>query len=719
MQENSHDRPPRENGNGPSRANRPNGDENREVSLDLTRQEVHQGQRAGDRYVRVVRIHGELFEHVGPGYLRATEGASSPKTTPQRVFSAVKRVLIGAPLPNRVEITERLTKLKALPIFASDAISSVAYATEEVLLVLALAGTGALALSIPISLTIALLLSFVAFSYRQTVYAYPTGGGSYVVSKENIGTTAGLIAAAALTLDYILTVSVSIASGTAALTSAFGVLLPYRVPLELLFLLIMIVGNLRGIRESANLFAAPTYVFIFGLSALILVGGARWILGLPPTEEVQASAIEGSEAISLWLILTAFSAGSVAMSGTEAISNGVAAFKPPEGKNAAATLTMMAAILAFFFLGIGLLAHAFRVSPSEAETVLSQLARAVFGKSFFYYLIQFATMAILILAANTSFNGFPRLASILAQDGFLPRYFANRGDRLAFSYGIVVLGGVAGLLIVVFAGNTHALIPLYAVGVFLAFTMSQLGMIRHWLRLRTAGWKRSIVINALGASMCAVVLGIAVVTKFERGAWIIVVLLPVLVGLFQFVHHHYATVARQLQIEVNGGGHEFGELRQIVLVPMADLNLASARALEFAHGMSERVNVVHVVAREEDAAEFRYKLSRFDPAARLIIVESPFRTLVEPLLAYVDALHDQDEQAFVTVVVPEFLTEHWWERLLHNGTAERLNRALRPQPNVVVVNVPYRLELNRGAPEPLLSRLRTRVRRMLPLPASR
>ncbi len=675
--------------NGKVNGNGRNGSEPKEINLDLVHQEMHQGTRAGDRYVRVVRPYGHLFQRMGPGYLRATEEVLEPRTPFWRLYHAAKHIMIGEPLRTQAEISERLSKIKALPIFASDAISSVAYAGEEVLFALIAAGTASLFLSIPISIIIAFLLCLVAFSYRQTVFAYPNGGGSYIVSKENIGTTAGLVAAAALMLDYVLTVSVSIASGTAALTSAFEVLLPYRVPIALFFIGVMVVGNLRGLRESGNIFAAPTYVFIFSLTGLIFMGLFRALTGQPPVENVTAEVTAGSEILSVWLLLTAFSAGSVAMSGTEAISNGVPAFRPPESKNAARTLVVMAAILAFFFLGISFLTHYFGIGPSEQETTLSQLGRAVFGKNYFYFLIQFATMAILVLAANTSFNGFPRLASILAQDGFMPRQFAFRGDRLAFSYGILVLGGVAGGLIFVFGGDTHLLIPLYAVGVFLAFTMSQTGMIRHWWVLRTPGWKRSIVINALGAAMCAAVLIIAALTKFTRGAWIIVVLIPTLVILFSLVSRHYSTVSKELQLKANGNGHKLGTFHQIVVVPLADLNLASARALEFAHGICTPVNVVHVAESEEEALQLRDRLRAFDPDTRFIVVESPYRATIDPLLSYIDAVHEQDRSAFITVIVPAVITAHWWQRFLHNGTADQLNRALRSHPNVAVVNVPY------------------------------
>jgi amino acid transporter len=692
MEENNQDPPEPEKEPDPPREDGPNGKPPHEINLDLTRQELRQGSRAGDKYVRVVRPYGHLFRRVAPGHLRATEEVQEPKTTLGRISAGARHLLFGPPLPTHAEIHERLTKVKALAIFASDAMSSVAYATEEILFVLFLAGSSALGLSVGISFAIALLLSIVAFSYRQTVLAYPNGGGSYIVSKDNLGTLPGLIAASALMLDYILTVAVSISAGTAAITSAFQSLLPYTVPIALIFVGIMVLGNLRGIRESGNIFAAPTYVFIISMAFLIIAGLFRVLAGLPPVEEVKMAPTAGTEPITLWLLLTAFSAGSVAMSGTEAISNGVPAFKPPESKNAATTLTVMATILAFFFLGVSFLAWQYGIAPNADETVVSQLGRAVFGKNYIYYVIQFATMAILVLAANTSFADFPRLSSILARDRFMPRQFGFRGDRLAFSYGIVALGMVAGVLILLFQADTHLLIPLYAVGVFLAFTLSQSGMVLHWRRLRTRGWRRSAMINGLGAAVSAVVLLIAAVTKFERGAWIIIVLIPVLVAGFSKVQHHYRETEKELNLKPNGNGHRIAILRQIVVVPLSDLNLASARALEFAHSISKQVNVVHVAESEKDAEELRERLSRFDPDLRLIVLESPYRTFFDLLLAYIDAVHEQDRDAFITVVVPEFVTAHWWERFLHNRTADRLNRELKPHPNVAVVNVPYVLE---------------------------
>lgn len=668
-----------------------NGSDPVELNLDLTRQEKHRGARAGDTYVRVVRPHGHLFKKVAPGILRATEQASEPRTAGERLYRRAKRILIGEQLPNQAEATERLTKIKGLAIFASDAMSSVAYATEEILLVLSLAAvSGALGYAVPISLAIALMLGVVAFSYRQTVFAYPNGGGSYIVSHDNLGLLPGLASAAALTLDYILTVAVSIAAGTAALTSAFEGLHPYTIPIALGFIAVMVVGNLRGIRESGNIFAIPTYVFIASLAALIIVGTVRWMLGIPPAEAPPPPPLVGVEAVSLWLLARAFSSGSVAASGIEAIANGVPAFKPPESKNAAQTLVVMAAILAVFFVGISFLTTVYGVVPVPGETVLSILARAVFGTNVVYYVIQFATMTILVLAANTAFNGFPRLAWILAQDEFLPRQFRYRGSRLAYTYGISVLGGIAGLLIVLFNGETHALIPLYAVGVFLAFTLSQSGMVLYWKRTKPPGWHTNALINGVGAVLTGIVLVIAATTKFVSGAWMTILMIPLLVGMFLFIHRHYQKVNEQLGLSKKD--LHSPAMRQIVIVPLANLNRASERALAFARSLSQQVYAVHVTEEADSARELAEKLQAYDPNIKLIVLESPYRALVEPLLSYVDALHQQDPNAFVTVVLPEFLTAHWWQGFLHNGTAAQLNRALKPHPNVAVINVPFVLE---------------------------
>lgn len=680
------------NGAGQNSSNETNGSDDRELNLDLTRQEKHRGARAGDTYVRVVRPHGHLFKKVAPGVLRATEEATEPRTPARQALAKLRRVLIGEPLPNAAESTERLTKIKALAIFASDAMSSVAYATEEILLILVVAGaSGALGYVVPISFAIALLVAAVAFSETRTIYAYPSGGGSYIVARENLGSISGLVAAAALTLDYTLTVAVSIAAGTAAVTSAFEVLIPYRVPIALFFIGVMVVGNLRGVRESGNIFAIPTYIFIFTLGGLIVTGIVRIVLGLPPVESPEGQAdLVGGEVLTLWILMRAFSSGSVAASGIEAIANGVPAFKQPESKNAARTLIVMAFILGGFFLGISFLANQYALVPSEQETITSQLGRLVFGSGPLYLLLQFATMTILVLAANTAFNGFPRLAYILAQDNFMPHQFAYRGDRLAFSYGIIVLGVAAAVLIVVFNAHTHALIPLYAVGVFLAFTLSQAGMVMYWRKHRPPGWWRNLIINGAGACLTGIVLVIGATTKFLGGAWLTIAMIPLLVYVFWRIHRYYARVKARLRISENA--KVAPTVKQIVIVPLAELNLASQRALAFARGLGTKVIAVHIADELHRADELREALKRFDPDVKLAIVESPYRVVLEPLLNYIEALHHQDPEAFVTVVVPEYIATHWWERILHNGMAGRLNHALQPHPNVAVVNVPYVLE---------------------------
>ncbi|MBI5300831.1 MAG: APC family permease [Chloroflexi bacterium] len=649
--------------------------------------ELHRGKRQGDTYVRVVR--SDTLRRVAPGYLRASEQVSRPTKGLGLLYRRVKVWLVGKPLPTIAEKDERLTKLKALAVFSSDAISSSAYATEEILLVLVAAGTLGLPYALPIALGIAILLAIVSFSYRQTVHAYPHGGGSYTVSRENLGTQAGLVAAAALLIDYVLTVAVSIAAGTAAITSAAQPLYPYRVEISVVFIGIITLINLRGIRESGTIFALPTYLFIFSLAGLILLGAARVLMGEVVAAEPHFEHTE-FEPLGLFLILHAFAAGSVAMSGTEAIANGVPAFKSPETHNAATTLTWMAGILGVFFVGVTFLAHQYGLAPTETETVISQLGRAVLGNGVMYGVFQAATMMILVLAANTSFNGFPRLFSVLARDGFAPRQFLFRGDRLAFSYGIIVLGAVAALLIVAFGGSTHALIPLYAVGVFLSFTLSQFGMVRHWWRLRAAGWQRSLVINATGGVLTGIVLLIVGSVKFQLGAWIVVVLTPILVLIFNVIYRHYHLVAEQ--VSVTRLTHAIATPRQIVVVPIGDINIVTLRALAFARSLAKDPVAVHITYETEEAENFREQWTRWGNGTQLVLLESPFRSFTEPLIAYIDALHLQDPEAFLILVLPESIPAHWWQHLLHNQTALRLKAALLFRRNTVVLDVPYHLE---------------------------
>lgn len=659
------------------------------VNPDLTVTEIKKGVRPGDVYVRRREPHSRYFKKVGPGHFVATEEASRSGSLLDRIYRDSKAIIIGRPIDTAQEIHERLTKLKALAVFSSDAISSVAYATGEIMLVLAVAGSAALELSIPISFAIAVLLGIVAFSYRQTVLAYPNGGGSYIVSRENISTRAGLIAAAALLIDYILTVAVSISAGTAAITSAFPDLLPWTVEIALLFVGIMTLLNLRGIRESGSIFAIPTYAFIVSLGIMIVLGFVGITLGWS-RYDVPPVVIPPKQAIDPWLILTAFSAGAVAMSGVEAISNGVPAFKPPESRNAAKTLTVMASILGIFFICISILAVFLNTNPTLEETVISQLGRTIYGESIFYYIFQFATMGILVIAANTAFADFPRLASILARDNFLPHQFTFRGDRLAFTVGITALGTVAGLLILIFQGDTHALIPLYAIGVFLAFTLSQTGMVLHWRKLKTPGWKRSAWINGIGAFLTAVILAIAALTKFAHGAWIVLILIPIVVAGFSMIHRHYARVANQLRIEPTQ--LPASTIKQFVLVPIDTVNYASLRALAFARSMSSQIIAVHINTDELRAQRTKEKMAKYAPDINFVILDSPYRQFVHPMIAYVEALHQQNKDAFVTIILPEFIPAHFWERILHGRTAQRLRSAFETHPNVAVVLVPYLLE---------------------------
>lgn len=674
------------------------------LNPDLVTQELRRGARPGDVYVRRGEPYRHIFRRIGPGHFVAMPGSDRPSTAFERFYRLVKRVLIGAPLQTAEEIHQRLTKIKALAVFGSDAISSCAYATEASLFILMAAGNTALPIALYISVAIALLLSMVAFSYRQTVYAYPHGGGSYTVSRENLGELPGLVAASALLTDYVLTVAVSIAAGSAALISAliasgFGAqvdsieaslpaFLNLNVIISLAFITVMTVANLRGIRESGSIFAVVTYLFLVSLGTLLVVGLFQSFNGtLRPA--TPPPVLVATEPITLWLILRAFSAGSVAMSGTEAISNGVPVFQPPETKNAATTLTAMATLLALFFLGVSYLATRLGLVPGE-QTIVSQIALSVFGTTIPYYVFQIATTGILAIAANTAFAGFPALASVLARDGYMPRQFTYRGDRLAFSTGIVALGIIAASLVVLFAGSVDSLIHLYAIGVFLAFCLSSSGMVVHWLKSRGKGWHFRIVVNGLTAILTGIILVIVAVTKFVLGAWIVIILIPGIVSFFLFVHRHYERVAKQLHIQASQLPPP--RIDQLVLVPIDDINYASLRALAFARTISKSFVVLHISTDAKRAERIEQRVKEYAPDATFIVVDSPLRAFTRPLLTYINAVHSQSPSAFVTIVLPEFITAHWWEGFLHNRTANRLRRAFERHPNVAVVLVPYLLE---------------------------
>jgi amino acid transporter len=603
-------------------------------------------------------------------------------------LSRLKRAFLGSPLPTAQSRHERLAKTTALAVFASDALSSVAYATEEILLVLVLAGSAALSYSLPISIAIAILIAIVVSSYRQTIRAYPQGGGAYIVSKDNLGVPAGLVAGAALLIDYVLTVAVSVAAGIAALTSAVPVLFPYRPWLCVAAVVLIAVVNLRGIRESGKLFAAPTYLFIASLGVLIVYGGAGAIFDFLPEAPYQRHA-PGLEGVGLFLFLRAFASGCTALTGVEAVSDGVPAFKPPEAYNARVVLTWLGVILIALFIGITFLAYDFGIAPRHEETVVSQLARHVFGSGALYFEIQTVTMLILLLAANTSFADFPRLSFFLARDRFIPRQFATQGDRLVFSNGILILGGLAALLLVIFRGDTHALIPLYAVGVFLSFTLSQASMVRRWLRLKEEGWRWRWWLNAVGALVTGLVMITIAATKFTHGAWIVVLLIPTLVAIFVMVHRHYEEVAVQLSLDAFSTPPP---MTNTVLVLVGDIHRGVIKAIQYAKTLSPNAKAVFVETDPERTRRLEEKWGRYGMGVPLIVLTSPYRSLLGPLTKYVDHLQNQGDNHVVTIVLPEFIPARWWQLGLHNQTAFLIKGAMLFRKNVIVTDVPYHLQ---------------------------
>ena len=599
----------------------------------------------------------------------------------------LKRWIVGRPMPLAQARHERLSKTVALAVFSSDALSSVAYATEEILLVLVLAGAAAAHLSVPLALAITGLLFIVVVSYQQTIHAYPSGGGSYIVARANLGATPGLIAAAALLIDYVLTVSVSVAAGVAALTSAFPALHEHRVAFGVSFIALIAFANLRGVRESGRVFAVPTYLFVGTFAVMVATGLWRWLLGdlvpLPPHGTADAVPLTG------FLVLRAFSSGCTALTGVEAISNGVPAFKPNESRNAAITMGWMAGILGVLFLGITVLAWALQVTPSEEETVVSQVARALFGRDVFYYLVQGVTMLILVLAANTSFADFPRLASLLSRDRYAPRQLTTQGDRLVFSNGIVMLGGLAALLIVLFHGETHALIPLYAVGVFISFTLSQSGMVRHWLVERGPGWRWRLAINGAGAAVTAVVTVVIAATKFTHGAWIVVLLIPIMVTAFRVVNRHYEALAAELSLE-----HLADEppVSNTVLVLVGDLHMGVVRALRFAQSLIPNPKAVYVEIDPARTLKLEERWAKGGSGVPLVVLSSPYRSVLGPLFEYLGRIKARDPHGVITIVIPEFVPRHWWQHVLHNQTALLVKGALLFRQGIVVVDVPFHLK---------------------------
>ena len=602
-------------------------------------------------------------------------------------ISAVKKLFVGSPLATAQARHERLSKPSALAVFSSDALSSVAYATEEILLVLMVAGTAALAYSIPIGIAIAVLIAVVVSSYRQTILAYPQGGGAYIVTKDNLGQLSGLISAGALLIDYVLTVAVSVAAGVAALTSAFPALYGYRVPLGVFVIAGIAIMNLRGLRESSNLFALPTYLFVVSFAGMLAYGFVRWVAEWEPPPP-PAVDVPLTESLTVFLVLRAFSSGCAALTGVEAVSDGVPAFRAPEARNARVVLAWLGVILITLFVGVTFLTHHFHVLPRAEETVVSQLARLIFGGGLLYYEIQAVTMLILVFAANTAFADFPRLAYFLARDSFIPRQFATRGDRLVFSNGILILGGLAAVLVAVFGGDTSALIPLYAVGVFLSFTLSQASMVRRWLTRREEGWRWRWALNAVGAATTGVVMLVIATTKFSHGAWMVVLLIPFLVLIFVMIHRHYTDVARQLSLDDYGGPPP---IDHTVLVLVGDLHRGVAAALRYAQTLSASVKAVYVELDPERTQKLEERWGRWGLGIPLVVLTSPYRSLLTPFLDYVNHLLALGERHVVTIVIPEFVPARWWQHLLHNQTALLIKGALLFRKGVVVVDVPFHL----------------------------
>ena len=650
------------------------------------------GQKPGNRRVRVERPRSGYFRYTPSGALEALPKAHEEKQARGRVLATSRHVLFGRPLATAEEIGQRLSKKKALAIFSSDAISSSAYATEEILRALLLAGVGiaALNLALPVAISISLLLGIVAISYRQVVVAYPSGGGSYSVSKANLGRLASLIAAAALLIDYVLTVAVSISSASQQIVAAIPSLGTWQVLIAVVVVAVITLANLRGVREAGNIFAIPTYLFVGTALLMIVLGGWQIIVGGQGASypSMAESSMDLASIAILLLAMRAFASGAVALTGTEAIATGVPAFEPPEAKNAATTLAVMAVLLSILFIGITFLATGFAIVPVEGETVLAAVSGNVFGfESLGFYLFLTFAAIILMLAANTSFSAFPRLAAVLASDNFFPRRFAYRGDRLAFTGGIVVLGILAAILIVIFQADVHALIPLYAVGVFIDFTISQTGMIRHWLRERPPGYRRRLSVNAVGAVITALVAIDVTVVKAPTSL-LVLVLIPILVGVMWFIRREYDTAEQELALDRS---RVYGKptKQNRVIIPVPTLSRAVIQSVQFGRSLSDDVRAVHITIDPEGAEQMRADWEHMLPGVPLVIIETPYRSLVTPFLHYLDVMAPTPPNTITTVVLPEYVPRHWWDRLLHNQKAHRIREALIGRPDTVVADVPY------------------------------
>lgn len=635
----------------------------------------------------------------------------------------IKHIIIGPPFPTSAELHERLDKARALAVFASDPISSNAYATEAIMSVLILLGSGALRLTMPIAIGIAALVIFVIFSYIQTILHYPSGGGAYTVTKDNLGTLPSLFAAAALLVDYTLTVSVSVSAGVRAMTSAFPELYDFRVVLALGAIVLLTWINLRGVRESGTVFALPTYAFVGGVLVVIGIGLARYtgLAGAPlephPVQVAPADTI--TQFAYVWLLLRAFAAGCTALTGIEAISNGVQAFKPPESKNAATTMVWMGVMAMALFMGISFLATHLAIVPEEGDSVLSQMTRMVAGNGVLYYWVQLFTMLILVLAANTGYQDFPRLSSFLANDGFLPRWLQNRGSRLVFSSGIITLALLSSVIVVIFSADEIAMLPLYALGVMLCFTLSQAGMVRLMGRVAKvppgeelhtqatvihfeSGWWWKRAVNAIGAVTTGIVFVVLVVTKFTEGAWLVVVAIPLLVFWLRSIHKHYANVAEALSTQ-DLRPVDLVDIGDVVIVPIADIHRGTLRALKYARRMAGDVRAVCIVTTPDQEERIRQRWARFPEVTigiELVVISYDFRDILTPLIEYIEHVNAEEYPGrLITVVIPEFVPNSITANLLHNQTANILRFRLYVHENIVVINVPYHIQRNNAEAE--------------------
>lgn len=613
------------------------------------------------------------------------------------MFESLKRLLIGQPLKNDALGDEKYSVAMGLPILSSDAISSVAYATEEILLVLfPVVGMLAYNSMIEVSAAIVGLLILLTFSYRQTIESYPNGGGAYIVAKENLGLIPGITAGAALSTDYILTVAVSISAGTSAIISAFPFLAEQRVLICLVILLLIMLGNLRGITESAKMFSIPPYAFIFGMVTMIVVGIVKYkVTGVAPVAPSTAEVATQSS-VGIILLLRAFSSGCTALTGVEAVSNAVPNFKAPATKHAKNTLLLLSLIVFVIFGGISVLATIYKVAPVEGKTVLSQIAMGVFGKGFMYYYIQVTTAVILAMAANTAYSGFPMLVSVISSQGYAPRQFALRGDRLSYSNGIIVLSAVAAVLLIIFKGETHLLIPLYAVGVFISFTLSQTGMFMKWIRTKEAGWVHKAIINGFGALVTGVAVIIIGATKFTHGAWIVIVVIPILVWAMLKVKNHYNAVAKQLRIEeeelacINLDKDTY---KNRVIVPIASVNRASIRALRYARTISDHVTAFNVALSDEEKEKVEKKWSLLNTQIPLVVRYSPYRKIVNPLLEFIESEeYNMQKGEIITVIIPNFTVKELWQKLLHNHTRMFISSELLKHKHIAIASVPLKLK---------------------------